>query len=201
MNLASLSEALAWLREARDGLEVAPMRLHQSTGSDGTPESITGIHDGLGGLPFSRDFIALLDGSPFRTRTATETVVCPNPHPVRGPECALCRGQLSWTASRTVYVAPLAAALERLSHVKSPAPTVPSPFVLCVALLDCGLDIDRMHERLWGKPISSEDRRKTVEAMVISALRKLHGRWSSGPIPKRSWVDLSESQQRAQDAA
>lgn len=189
--LASFSEARSWLHDHLDELEVPPLRLHGST---------VGDQDATGAPRFTPAFWALLTASPYRTRWAQETVVCPQDHPLRGKPCQMCGGQLSWVASREVYVHPLAAALERLSNVPSPAPTVPSPFVLVVCFLDCGLDLDRAHERLWGQPISSPDRRGTVEAMFLSALRKLHGRWSSGPIPKRSWVDLSDSQRNAEAA-
>src|SRR5689334_22420669 len=110
----------------------------------------------------------------------------------------MCEGQLSWVSTREIYVHPLAAALERLSHVPANAPTNPTPFVLVVCLLDCGLDIDRAYERLWGKPISSADRRATVEAMFLLAVRKLQGRWSSGPLPKRK--PISEAQAIAEAA-
>lgn len=189
--LATLADALRWLRDHVDELEAPPLRLHGATVGDA---------DATGAPRFTPEFWALLTSTPYRTRWAQETVVCPLPHPLDAKKpCPMCSGQLSWTSSREVYVHPLAAALERLSHVPASAPTLPSPFVLCVALLDCGMDIDRTHQRLWDHPISSEDRRKTVEALFLSAIRRLQGRWSSGPIPKRG--QISEAQSQAEAAA
>lgn len=190
---ATFAEARRWLVDHVDELESPPMRLHGATVGDG---------DQTGAPRYTPEFWALLTSSPYRTRFAQETVVCREDHPLASRKpCQMCAGQLSWVTTREVYVHPLAAALERLSHVRSSAPTVPTPFVLVVTLLDCGLDIDRAYERLWGKPISSADRRATVEALFLVACRKLVGRWSSGPIPKRSWVDMSDSQRAAEAAA
>lgn len=190
--LRSFSEGRAWLQEHLDELEAPPLRLHAAT---------VGDQDATGAPRFTPEFWALLTSSPFRTRWAQETVVCPMPHPVRGKPCEMCANQLSWTSNREVYAHPLAAALERLSRVPANAPTNPTPFVMTVALLDCGLDLDRAHFRLWGRLIESEDRRKTVEALFLMAIRALQSRWSSGPIPKPSWIDRSESQRAAEEAA
>jgi hypothetical protein len=37
--------------------------------------------------------------------------------------------------------------------------------------------------------------------LFLMALRKLHGKYESGPIGKRSWVDLSDAQRNAESAA
>lgn len=47
----------------------------------------------------------------------------------------------------------------------------------------------------------SDDHGKTIEAMFLLAIRRLHGTYASGPISRPSYVDLSESQRNAEEAA
>lgn len=185
---ASWPSALSWLRDHLDGLVTAPERLHDhAIGDDGAPR-------------LSAAFLAVLVGSPYATVTTTEQRNCRLEHPFDAPPCPRCDGQLTYSVDRDVYRHPLAAALATLRNAPATSHDWPRPYVMVVTLIREGLDLDRAAEAI-DHPILGPDHRKTVEAAFLLAIRKLAGRWSSGPIPKTpKWTELSSSQQAAEDA-
>lgn len=177
MSLATLNDGLTWLAEHVGELGEVPLRLHdRAIGDDGAPR-------------LSAAFLAYLTQTPFATTWSTETRACDQQHPF-GSVCWKCGNQLTYSVTREMYRFPLAAALERLSNVRPAAPTHVSPFILTVKLIACDLDANRAARELDIAPIS-EDHRKVVEALFLSAIRQLHSRWSSGPIARR--VTISDA--------
>ena len=63
------------------------------------------------------------------------------------------------------------------------SPDWPPPYVMCLTLMRTGGDL-YVAARLIGHEITSLDHRKTVEAAFTLAVRRLAGRWASGPVPK-----------------
>ena len=182
-------DAIAWLREHVDGLMVAPVRLHdRDIGESGGPR-------------LSAAFMAVLVGDPYVTMTSSEVRACPQPHPYGAAPCFMCSNQLTYTVHRDVYRHPLAAALADLKRVPATSHDWPTPYRMVVTLLREGLDLDRAAAAIE-HPILGPDHRRTVEAAFLLAVRKLVGKWASGPIARApKWVDRSDSQRAAEDAA
>lgn len=181
---ATYLEGIQWLRDHADELREAPTRLHDHAIGEG------------GGPRYAAAFWALLMGSPYATVSVDETRDCPIGHRYSEP-CQLCDGNLSYVVARTLYRHPLAAALERLKHAPATSHDWPKPYELVVLLLRSDFHLPVAAAAI-GHPILDDDHRKTVEAAFLLAIRKLAGRWSSGPIPRApKWTELSESHQAA----
>lgn len=183
MTLPTLAAATTWLDEHVDELRKPPTRLHDHALGDG------------GAPRYSAAFWAILAGGPYDSYDVDEARSCID-H-AYGVGCARCAGNLTYTVPRTLYRNPLAAALARLKHERATSPGWPTPYAMCVVLLRCDLSVD-IAAGLIGHPIMSLDHRKTVEAAFLSAIRKLYGRWASGPMPRRS---VSDAQADAEAAA
>ena len=138
-------------------------------------DHVVGDKDATGAPRFSGRFWAILTFSPFAVRDSPDA------------------------GSLPAYAHPLSAALDKLRHEPATSKVWPTPFQLVVALMHAGFDVRRA-AKLIGHPIKSPDQRATVEAAFLLALRKLHGRYATGPIP-RPYTSLSESQRHAEDAA
>lgn len=186
---ACYPDAIDWLKDHLDGLMQAPTRLHdRETGDDGAPR-------------LSQQFMAVLAGSPYATTWSRDERACPLSHPIGAPTCSMCADQLTYTVQSEVYRHPLAAALATLKHAPATSHDWPTPYQLVLTLLREGFDLDRAATAI-GHPILGPDHRKTVEAAFLLAVRKLVGRWASGPIPRAPrWIELSEAQQNAENAA
>ena len=183
MTLGTIDAARTWLADHLDELRKPPTRLHDAALGDG------------GAPRYSAAFWAILAGGPYDAYDVDEKRTCTN-HPY-GVACNLCDGLVEYVVPRRLYRNPLAAALARLRHERATSPTWPTPYQLVLALLRADLDVT---VAAWsiGKPIQSDDHRKVVEAAFLLAVRKLYGRWASGPLPRRS---PSEAQSAAEAAA
>ena len=184
MTLNTWTDAAEWLRDHLDGLRLAPARMHDAAlGESGAPR-------------YSAVFWAILAGTAYDAVDTEETRTCPVSHGYGDP-CVRCDGNMSYVVYRRMYRHPLAAALARLRHAPATSPDWPKPYAMVAALLHCGLDLDAAAQAI-GHPILGPDHRKTVEAAFLLALRKLEGRWASGPLPRRA---PSEAQSAAEAAA
>lgn len=184
MTLGTIEAATEWLALHLDELRKPPTRLHDAAlGESGAPR-------------YSAAFWAILAGGPYDAYDVEETRSCTD-HPY-GAACFRCQGNLTYTVPRRLYRHPLSAALARLRHERATSPDWPSPFVMCVALLRCDLDVT---QAAWaiGHPPGSRDEEATVQAAFLLALRKLYSRWASGPMPKARGI--SEAQGDAEAAA
>lgn len=181
---ACYPDAVAWLADHVDELQTPPVRLHdRAYGDDGAPR-------------LSAAFLAFLTASPYDAYDVTETRTCPITHPY-GVGCHLCGGNLTFDVPRRLYRHPLAAALASLRHAPATSRDWPTPYAMVLTLLREGLDLDRAAASIE-HPILGPDHRKTVEAAFLLAVRKLVGRWASGPLPR---VRLSDAQADAEAAA
>ena len=170
-DLSTIERAIDWLRDNHDGSRLVPSRLHRHD-TEGE----------LGAPPFSAPFMAYLMARPTDEVTVRETVDCDHLHDAGWPKCAV---------DRAYYRAPMWRAMKRLAGRRPMIrPSHPSPYALVVYLIDSGYDWRRTSERL-------ELPYEVGEPLILMALRALHGQYAKGPVPQRSWVDMSESQQRA----
>lgn len=191
---SSLAAAIRWAQSAWSTLPQPPLRLH-----DRDIEELSQ----LGSHRFSSPMWRILNSTPWDEEVIDETVTCFHPRLfVRDDPkaCPDCRGDNVTTVTRRRYVSPMAAALARLAKVPRPSDGTPSSLILVLALSECDWSVWKAGRLLGLEPVS-EDHYKTQEAMFLLALRRLHSRYSSGPVPKVGWVSKSESQQRAEDAA
>jgi hypothetical protein len=182
--------ALRWLRNAWTTLPVAPVRIHARDIEDGSA---------LGAHRFSAAFWRILNLGPYSTEEVTETDTCYHPRLVGSSirECPDCSGDGVHQVTRLRYLSPMSAALSSLSRDVPPPPGRPSGVDVIVALAWSGWDLDIAASRL-GMPIVSADHRKTVEALVLMHIRRLHSKYSAGPIARGpSWVDMSEANRSA----
>ena len=183
MTLATIDAARTWLADHTDELRKPPARLHDAAlGESGAPR-------------YSAAFWAILAGGPYDAYDVDEKRSCSDHG--WGEDCVRCGGNITYTVPRRLYRNPLAAALARLRHERSASPTWPTPYLMCLALLRCNLDVTTA-AAFVGHPVLSEDHRKVVEAAFLSACRKLYSRWASGPMPRRG---ISEAQGDAEAAA
>lgn len=183
MTFTSLSEAIEWA-EARWHERPAPIRLHARD------------IDGQLGLQYSRPFARLLSAHPNQTHEAEMTEPCYHPTIRAGQsirECPACSGMGVKTALREVWDYPMWRACERLAKDRATRPHLPTP----------GLLVERLAEHRW-RPMAAAYNLglpwDLAEPLFLMALRKLRGYYTDAPIPRRSWVDLSESQQNAEGA-
>lgn len=183
MTLATITAATTWLEEHLDELRKPPTRLHDAAlGESGAPR-------------YSAAFWAILAGGPYDAYDVEEPRTCTD-HGY-GADCFRCGGNITYKVPRRIYRNPLAAALARLRHERATSPSWPTPYLLVIALLRANLDV---LSAAWaiGHPIGSDDERATVEAAFLGAVRKLYGKWASGPLPRRG---ISEAQGDAEAAA
>jgi hypothetical protein len=179
MTFASLSEAIEWVEARWDQQRPAPIRLHRAHATDGA----------LGAPAFTVAFAAALDGSPRSTVTDVRTVACF--HPLlggkEGRDCPECYGHGLKDAKVDRYRYPMTLALSRLSNSLRPR-RQPHPYRLILSLADHGWD--------WRATSRAYDvHPDLMEALLLRALRQLHGRYEEGPVP---WIHKSESQQHAE---
>lgn len=167
----NLPEYIDWFRDHQDASRSIPSRLHNDD-TDGE----------LGGLIYSPQFVAYLSARPNDEIVVNEAVDCEHLHDSTWPSCS---------AERVYYRAPMWRAMRMLAGRRPQIrPSHPKPYALVVFLMDDGYDWRRTSDRL-GLP------HDLGEALLLMALRSLHGLYQQGPVPRRSWVDLSESQQNA----
>lgn len=170
----TLLEYIDWFREHQDASRAVPSRLHNDD-TDGA----------LGGLQYSPQFSAYLSARPTDEVTIREVVSCSHLHDATWPQC----GQ-----DRVYYRAPMWRAMRMLSGRRPQVrPSHPKPYALVVFLMESGYDWQRTSDRLG---LNHE----LGEALLLMALRSLHGLYAQGPVPQRSWVDLSDSQRNALSA-
>ena len=187
-DISTLPAAIAGLRDRAQELQDYPGRLHVH---EVTPRDL------LGAPKFSPAMWRHLTGSIHASHPVTEERICPLRHDTA--DCPRCGGLGTYTATRDVYTRPLARALVKLSHAKSKVQ--PHPLVIIAGLLAEGFSIERTAMR-YGVIIMSADQRKTEEARILAAIRALRSRYEETDLradPK--WTELSEAQQRAEDAA
>jgi hypothetical protein len=169
VTLASLEEALDWLREVAQELGDVPTRLHDhAIGADL-----------LGAPRMSSAFIGHLSDGPYTTRQAPREVSCPAEHPIRAlgePRCAMCQDTGYWMTSTDVYAHPLRAALSTLTRAHSRLR--PHPRHVIDALLRERMDPAAAALRLPGW--APDDRR------YLSAIRALYDGFSYTAIAPAS---------------
>lgn len=193
--LASFTDAVSWLRDYQDA--DLPSKIHdRATGDDGAPRLSAGFMHWL-----TRDE-ADPERSPWAFQTALVTVQedCPRPHPIRAkgePRCELCDDALWWSKTRSLYVRPFMAALERLSHVPPTSKDWPAPKELVLRLIASRYNVDAAADAI-GHPVLGADHRATLEAVFLNATRKLVDRYSTGPVPR---VGRRSEQQNDAEAA
>jgi hypothetical protein len=189
-DVADYFAAVSWLRTAWTTLPVPPAKLH------------TRDIDGQLGQRFSAPFAKVLSGL-GGWRSVTVQDVCNHPTVARDKygtiigspfDCGDCQGTGLHLVQRDVHDHPMYVALSGLSKVVRPSDGTPAPIEFVMALAWSGWDLDRA-ARLVGVPIVSVDHRETVRAMFLMSIRRLHGRYSSGPVGK------SQAQSNAEDAA
>ena len=192
-DVADWPTALSWLRKAWHTLPVPPSRLHDRDIEDG---SVLGSHR------FSSPMWRILNGTAYDVQEVAETVQCGH-HRLEGDnvyECRDCHGE-GWYENRVArYRSPMAAAMSSRAKMPRPSDGTPAPVDYIAALYHSGWQLDRA-SRMVGVPIVSADHRRTVEAMFLLAVRRLRNKYSEGPLPRVGWVDRSESQRNAEDAA
>lgn len=176
----TLAQAVEWVHEHLDD-EEPPRKLHhmrtETQGELGTPE-------------MTAAFIRWLAASPYDTMMVTETRRCHHPRAVHG-RCGDCEGSDLFEVRVERYRRPMRAALEHLGRNPGrwPEHEIPPFHVLRVAFL-CGLNTHRTALALH----LGHDH---AEAVVLMALRRLHGRFRLAPYPRQR---KSEAQLDAEHA-
>lgn len=192
--LASFGDAITWVREHWSAREL-PLVLHERT---------TDHQGDLGSPRYSAAFLGYLMARPTDTTTAPRSETCYHPRLARDKrgeivtllrDCPDCAGATVREVMRERWRWPMWLALEGLRKVPAMRPHQPSPYdcVLVLAMVDWD---GSAAMRLLGLPGWD-----MAEALFIIALRKLHSRYSDGPLPRTSWTAKSESQQMAEGAA
>ena len=192
-DVMDLSSALSWVRKAWATLPQAPARLHDRDIEDG---SVLGSHR------FSSPMWRILTGHPSSEYEAAETVQCNHHRLTTASEydCPDCQGAGHYEHRVRRYRSPMAAAMSNLSRMRRPSDGTPAPVTTVLALAHAGWDVPRAAE-LVGITIVSPDHRITVEAMFLMNLRRLRDRYSESPMPRVGWVDKSDAQRAAEEAA
>lgn len=173
-NTSTYRQAVLGLLARADGLVEAPPRLH---------DHAVGDKDALGSPRFSGEFWRILISGPYAHHEAIEWRSCPAPHGPPNPPCERCNDRYGYEVAMDVYDHPLAAALENLRGAPATSRAWPKPYSIGLALLATGGSLERACAEL-GIEILSDDHRKTVEAEFLWALRKLAGRYATGPVPR-----------------
>lgn len=183
-DVADYYSAVQWLRTAWTTLPLPPARLH------------TRDIDGQLGQRYSSAFARVLTGlGGWRTIPVQDVCYHPTlPKDASPFDCGDCQGSGLHVVTRDVYDHPMYAALAGLAKVPRPSNGTPSPIDYVMALAWSSWDLERAAQ-LVGVPIVSADHEVTVRAMFLLSIRKLYGRFASGPVGR------SESQAKAEDAA
>lgn len=189
-DVIDLPSAIGWLQKAWMTLPVPPARLHSRE------------VDGQLGPSFTPAFARILSGSAYDTEVIHETDTCHHPrligHDVR--TCPDCSGDGVHEVTRERYRSPMAAALVRLSKMPRPSDGTPSPAEFILTLYGAGWDWRFAAIALGLIPVS-KDHEETVKAQFLLAIRQLRQRFADGPIGRVSYVDKSDAQRSAEDAA
>lgn len=192
MTFDTLSEAIDWASRHWANQRPLPLRLHEAHTTEGE----------LGAPRFTHSFAGALDGSPSAVASMTLTVSCYHPTLARGQavrDCRECDGSGVKDIRQDRYLYPMSRALARLA-VAQPSRKHPHPLILVLSLAGHNWDA-RLLARGFGLPW------EMAEALLLMALRKLHGRYEDGPVDTRtygssvSWVDKSDAQRMAETAA
>ena len=187
-DISTLPAAIAGLRDRAQELQDYPGRLHVH---EVTPRDL------LGAPKFSPAMWRHLTGSIHASHPVSEERICPLRHDTA--DCPRCGGLGTYTATRDVYSRPLARALWVLARRSSKMD--PHPVVIIGALLAEGFSIERAAMR-YGVVIMSADQRVTEEARILAAIRALRNRYEETVIgPSPGWLERSDSQRSAEDAA
>ena len=191
--VADIHSALSWLKAAWTTLPVPPVRLHDRDVEDQSQ---------LGSHRFSSPMWRILVGRPTDEYDASESVMCQHPQLRSGNafDCPDCQGSGYYEHRVRRYRSPMSAALHRLSKMPSPSDGTPAPMDYILALQSSDWNVWRAAMLLRLSPVS-EDHWRTIEAMFLLAIRRLHQRYSVGPVARVGWVDKSDSQRQAEEAA
>lgn len=186
MTLATIADAIDWASARWDGQRTAPVRLHRAHATDGA----------LGAPAFSLAFARSLDETPRATSAASRTVSCYHPMLATGMsprDCPECLGLGIKDVAVDRYRYPMTLALSKLANSLRPR-RQPHPYALILALATHGWD--------WRSTSRALDMHPDLgEALLLRALRQLHGRYEEGPVGRISWIDKSDSQQQAEALA
>ncbi len=187
--LRTLGDGVYWARSHWTGREV-PARLHDGNlDPDGAPRTTAA-------------FLRYLTAQPWDVTTVSERDVCYHPQLPRDRagnittvlvRCTDCDGTGTRVRNAERYRYPMWRALRRLERIEAIRPRQPRPIELIAALVISAWD-GRAAARLLGVSWDAG------EALLVMALRKLYDRYELGPLPRTSWVDLSESQRNAVEA-
>lgn len=188
----TLPSAVSWLAEHWNEQRTAPDKLHRHD-TEGE----------LGGLVYSPQFEAVLDWTPNSAVRWSMTTECRHPRlplPLgqreHGPEarwdCPDCQGAGVREVTSDRYPYPMTTALSKLAKVPDHRGQ-PHPVILVHELASHGF-------RVRPTLATFSLRHEQGEALLLRAIRKLHGRYQAAPI-HRSWVELSDSQRNAEAAA
>ena len=181
---ASLADAIDWAQDRWHERPV-PLRLHDRD------------VDGQLGLRYSWPFIRELDAHPGQCIEADVTEPCYHPTLYRGDsprDCPACLGAGVKTVRRVRYRYPLWRAFNRLLRDNPTRPHLPGPARCVVSLAGSdwdGRDTTRRLGLTWD----------VGEALLLMSLRKLHHYYAEAPTGRPSWVDKSDSQRKAEEAA
>jgi hypothetical protein len=188
---ATLASGLVWLRKSWDTLPVPPVRIHVREIEDGSR---------LGAHRFSAPMWRIITGRATDEYDATESVMCGHPRlaSCSAFDCPDCLGAGFYEHCVRRYRSPMAAALYRLSNVPKRGGIAPIDYIL--ALYVMAWDVHRAAGLLELRPVS-EDHAATIDAMFLLAIRQLHSRFSAGSVARIGWVEKSDAQRNAEDAA
>jgi hypothetical protein len=173
--LATLDDAIDWLRERWDNQRTAPVRLTQND-TEGE----------LGGLRYSGAFAATLTWTSRQSSSVTYTVICSHPMSHgRTDECPECQGSGVTERNSERYPYPMSTALTELRRVvtrRGQRPALSVIYALAAASFR-----PRVAMQLLG----------CDEAVLLGAIRQLFHHYQAGPVISTSWVDMSDSQRSA----
>jgi hypothetical protein len=192
-DVLDLPSALSWVRRAWATLPVAPDRIHARDIED---QSVLGSHR------FSAAMWRILTSSAYAVHESAETVQCNHNRLTTASvfDCIDCHGNGFYEHRVTRYRWPMRAALASLAKVPRPSEGSPAPIDTILALAHAGWDPVRAAP-LLGIEVVSPDHAVTVQAMFLMNLRRLRDRYSEAPISKTGWVDKSDAQRAAEEAA
>ena len=174
--LATLDDALDWLRENWDNQRTAPTRLTQND-TEGE----------LGGLRFSGAFSATLGWSPTAAHRVTFAAICSHPMSRgRGEDCPECQGAGVKDQTSDRYPYPMSTALHALRKVVTRSGQIPALAIIFA------LASSAFRPKVAMQLLGTND-----EAVLLGAIRQLFHHYQAGPVITTSWVDLSDSQRNA----
>ena len=174
--LATLDDAIEWLREHWDNQRTAPTRLTQND-----------TEGALGGLRYSGAFSATLGWSPTAAHRVTFGVICSHPMSRgRGEDCPECQGAGVKDQTSDRYPYPMSSALHALRRVVTRRGQIPALTVVYA------LATSAFRPKVALQLLPGAD-----EAVLLGAIRQLFHHYQAGPVTTTSWVDLSDSQRQA----